>query len=155
MKTSLTILGAGLLALVLTACGGGGDISGSQCGLIDCSTNELTCHYYPAPYDAYRIFYKRTLQEGWEYTAILNIELNGLDDPTGTQIVDQEFLQRVDLYRPPPGEQWPEYDGGKLVIKNAGREEGKTLKGKASFQFINGYFASFAFNCSVEIAQPD
>ena len=59
------------------------------------------------------------------------------------------------LYRPGTGEQWPEFDGGKLIVKSGGLEEGKTLKGKASFQFTNGYFASFAFDCNLEAAIPD
>ncbi len=151
----IAILGASLLALVLSACGGGGGISGSQCGLIDCSYDELTCQIYPPPNDAYKIFYKRTLDEGWEYAAILVVDLIGVDDPASMEIIDQEFAERVLLYRPGSGEQWPEYDGGKLIVKSGGLEEGKTLKGKASFQFTNGYFASFPFNCTLEAAVPD
>lgn len=155
MKLHGAVLGTGLLVLVLAGCGGGGGISGSQCGLIDCSYDELTCQIYAPPNDAYKIFYKRTLDEGWEYAAILVIDLIGVTDPGSMNIVDQEFVDRVLLYRPGTGEQWPDYDGGRLIVKSGGLEEGKTLKGKASFQFNNGYFASFAFNCKLELALPE
>jgi len=155
MMRAVAVLSAGLLALSLGAWGGEGNVGGSQCDLIDCSYDELTCQIYAPPNDAYKIFFKRTLDEGWEYAAILVIDLIGVPDPGSMEIVDQEFVDRVLLYRPGTGEQWPDYDGGKLVIKNGGLEEGKNLKGKASFQFENGYFASFAFNCSLEMALPE
>jgi len=155
MRPLFTLLAAGLLPFWLTACGGGSNVSGSQCDLIDCSYDELTCQIYAPPNDAYKLFYKRTLDEGSEYAAILVIDLIGVADPAKMEVIDQEFVDRVLLYRPGTGQQWPDYDGGKLSIKSGGLEEGKTLKGKASFQFDNGYFASFAFSCTLEAALPD
>jgi hypothetical protein len=136
----------------LPACGDDPNLSGSQCTLLECSYDVLTCQYYPSSHD-YKIYYKRSLDEGFEYTAIIVINTKGLDPVAGTHIEDKaEFIQRVNIYRP-DSEDWPNFSGGELSLDTAGQNTEEVLAGYVSFQFDNGRFLLAKFNCPVETAQ--
>lgn len=153
--TTLTATACALIAATAIGCGGSDSgISGSQCKLIDCSYDELVCHFYEQPEQAdkaYKLFYKRNLKEGGsEYAAILVIDITGLDELSGIEIADTEFAERILLYRPGTGEQWPDFASGRLRLKKGGRAVGETIAGKANFRFENGYLVTIKFDCSLE-----
>ncbi len=153
MTKSTPFLVMTFVAASIFGCGGEDTgITGSQCDRIDCNFDELTCHLYEDPTPAYKIFYKRMFEggEGFEYAAIVVIDLDGLDDYNDLLVEGEDFTNRVLLYRPGVGEQWPEYDDGKLEISKGGNAPGQQLKGKASFRFNNGFFASTYFDCTLE-----
>ncbi len=156
LATTLTATACALIAATAICCGGSDSgISGSQCKLIDCSYDELVCHFYEQPDQAYKLFYKRNLKEGGsEYAAILVIDIAGLDELSGIEIADTDFAERVLLYRPGTGEQWPDFASGRLRLKKGGRAVGETIAGKANFQFENGYLVTIKFDCSLD-APPD
>ena len=144
MKTLITLLIAAALACFGPGCGGDGcKISGSQCELMDCGYDTLTCHKYAAPNDALKIFYERNFDEGTEWTAIMVIDLIGLDQVDGLVLEGEDCTDRVTIYN--ILDQWPDYDDCTLEIKKGGPEVGKQLRGKASFRFNNGYFSTNCF----------
>lgn len=154
MKKSSTIISASILlaSLFISGCGQQDTgITGSECDLIDCSFDELSCMYEDST-PAYKVLYKRVLEDGagFEYAAIVVINLDGLDSYNDLLVEGEDFTNRVFLYRPGVGEQWPEYDDGKLEISEGGNATGQQLSGKASFRFNNGFFASTYFDCTLE-----
>ncbi len=153
MKRLINTLAISAIALAGIGCGEDCGLSGSQCDLIDCSYDALTCHKYATPNDAIKIFYKRTLEEGFEYAAIIVIDLVGVEQVEGLLIEGTEFTDRVSLYRPGTDDQWPGFDDGKLNIKQGGDAVDRSVEGKASFRFTNGYFASACFKCTLEAAE--
>jgi hypothetical protein len=156
MKRLSWFLAAATLAVSGPHCSGDDcGLSGSQCDLIDCGFDELTCQLYAPPNDAYKIFFKRTLDEGFEYAAILVIDLVGIEQPSGLLYEGTDCTDRMLLYRPGTEEQWPDYDDCKLEIHSGGRAAGQSLDAKVSFRFNNGYFASACFNCTLEAADPE
>jgi hypothetical protein len=156
MRMKFPVLLILLAGLGLAACGGDEGISGSQCGLISCGYDRIECEkYFTAEGDAIRINYLRNLEEGTEYTAVIIISIpDGTEQVEGLHI-EEAFVDLVTLYRPPPGEQWPDYETGQCDIKKGGDELGKALEGKCAFLFVNGYNAAFRFKCTMENALPD
>lgn len=140
------LLAAVVLSLTGAGCGAGGDITGSQCELVDCGYSERVCEFYDPPYDGYRLTYSK--QDPGD-VAVLIIDLAGLDDPGDVALSGDDFISRVDLHRTSADQHWPDYDDGSLTISQGGLEEGARLKGKAGFMFENGYVASIKFSCKL------
>ena len=141
-----------LLAGLLLACGGEKELDGSQCDLIDCSFDTLQCRMYEPPNEALMIYYTRTLDDGGqEYTAIVSIDLDGVEQVSGWEFEGTEFNERVRIYRPGSNE-WPEFDGNGCELKS-GDAIGDTLEGKCSFKVDNGRFLTANFNCTLEAAE--
>ena len=141
-----------LLAGLLLACGEDKGITGSQCELVDCSYDTLQCQLYAPPNEAFKIQYERTLDDGGkEYTAIITIDLDGVEQVSGWSIEGEEFNDRVNIYRINDNA-WDEFDGNGCEF-NSGDEAGDTLDGKCSFAFENGRFATAYFNCTLEAAE--
>lgn len=138
------------LGLVGSGCGGGSDITGSQCDLVGCGYSERVCEFYTPPNDAYRLTYSKAAGSG--DVAVLIIDLVDLANPGDVALTGDDFVSRVELYRTSPDEQWPEVADGTLTISRGGFEAGQRLKGKAGFSFDNGYFASFKFSCPLDAA---
>ncbi|MBW2701049.1 MAG: hypothetical protein JRF33_09545 [Deltaproteobacteria bacterium] len=135
--------------------GCGGDkkgLDGSQCELVDCSFDTLECRMYDPPNEALMLYYKRILDEGVsEFSAIISIDLDGVEKVSGWEFEAEEFVERVRIYRPASNE-WPEFDGNGCEIKS-GDAIGDTLDGHCSFKFINGRFLTANFNCTLIAAE--
>ncbi len=135
--------------------GCGGDekgLDGSQCELVDCSFDTLICQLYAPPNEALRIDYKRTLEDGgWEYAAVIIIDLDGVEQISGWEFEGQEFNNRVMIYRI-VDKAWGDFDGNGCEFKS-GNKAGDTLEGKCSFAFDNGRFATANFKCTLEATE--
>lgn len=153
MKRLTWFLALAALTATGPACSDDCGLSGSQCELIECNFDKLTCQLYAPPNDAYKLIFKQTLDEGSIFAAIIVIDLIGIETTSGLTIEGPEFAERVDLYR--IDEDWPAYQDGKLTISEGGRQPGEALDGKASFRFDNGYFVSACFQCTLEAAEPE
>lgn len=156
MKRAISILmTTALLTGLLLACGGDDKgISGSQCDLVDCSYDKLQCQIYAAPNNFLKIIYSRTLENGGsEYTAIITVDLDGVEQISGWEFEGEEFNERVNIYRVTDNA-WGDFDGNGCEFKS-GNAAGDTLDGKCSFRFDNGRFATAKFNCTLESAEPE
>ena len=130
-------------------CGGGdAGLSGSQCSLVDCKYDELICDLYASPNDFLKIYYKRNIEGGSEYTAILTIDLTGIDQVAGLELQNQEFVERVDIFSVGMFDKWPGHHDGSLEIRSE-VQVGQKLDGKASFSFDNGRFLTAQFSCTL------
>lgn len=144
-----------VVALVPANCGEDQKgLYGSQCDIISCSYDTIKCHLYEPPNHAVKIFYQRTLEEGTEYTAIIFCDMENVTKVEGTRFEGDEFLNRCDIYRPPPGEMWPVFIGNFCEFTKGGDEPDKEMKGKCAFAFENGYFMTAEFSCTPEVVQP-
>ncbi len=130
---------------------GCGGICGSVCELVDCSYGQVKCMLYPPPTPAWVINYITMINDiDRTWTAQLAIDLKDLTLADGMLIEGDDFLDRVRLTRPGEGEQWPEYGGKNCSIDSAGDAKDERLAGKCNFQFTNGRFGTFEFDCSLE-----
>jgi len=139
-----------LLISVLQGCGGSGGLSGCQCDSIECNYNEIICHLYPDI--SVKIFYSRKLEGGGvEYPAIIQCDIQGIDELAGTIFEDNEFLERCTLDQTTQ-ETWPEYDGHYCRFDKGGMV-GEKLSGKCAFAFTDGCPMTAAFSCTLQEAE--
>jgi hypothetical protein len=147
-------LWSAMLGLAIGAWGCGEEctrLDGSQCTLISCAFETIRCERYPAPNDAIKVSYLVNLDEGREYTAVLVVDIEGIDPIAGWSFDGDEFHNRVNFYRLGQGA-WPPIDTGKCQFSQGGAV-GSDLEGKCSFRFDNGYNATAGFCCT--LTEPD
>jgi hypothetical protein len=148
--------------IVLVACGEEPGLSGSECDIISCDYQKIVCQRYDTNPPGIIVHYKRILEEGGErWTAKIFIDLQGIESVEGQRFEDDEltseeneFTNRVSLSRPGEDEQWPEFDGKFCEINKGGDVTDKEMSGKCAFSFINGYFLTARFSCTLEAAIP-
>jgi hypothetical protein len=136
--------------------GDGGDngnetgLTGSQCDIMNCSYDIIECDRYPSPNDAIVVNYIRTLDAGQEWTAKIAINLQGISQVEGQRIDGSEFLDRVQLYKPGAGEQWPDFEGDFCEFTHGGDQIGEEMAGTCAFAFTNGYSVTAEFTCILD-----
>lgn len=144
-----------VVALVPANCGEDEKgLYGSQCEIIGCDYDRIECQLYPDPNHAVVVHYLKMLEEGQEWTAKIVIDLDGVTTAEGTRFEDDEFLNRVQLSRPGSMEQWPDFEGNFCEIKEGGDRDGQNMSGKCAFAFVNGYFVTAEFKCTLEEVTP-
>jgi hypothetical protein len=150
LKTAFVIV-ISLSALFFISCGSEcGGICGSECELLDCSYDVIECDLYAAPNHGVIIHYRKLLEGGgYNWTAKIFIDLEGVSQVEGLLLEGQEFMDKVQLSRPGGNENWHEYTGKDCVIDKGGDEAGKEMAGQCNFSFVNGYFATFNFSCDL------
>ena len=148
--------GALLLAsLAVSSCGEDtSPLDGSQCKLMSCAFTSIQCQGFfdkdqGTPKDL-KVIYMNKDDSGTTYTAIISMNVRDLDKVEGTCLTDQEMLDRVTLYRPPPGEPWPDFTGNKCCISKGGDTPDKRFEGKCGFLFDNGRTLTARWSCNLE-----
>jgi hypothetical protein len=137
------------LTVFLPGCGDeSSGLSGSQCKNIDCNYDTLECQLYEPPYHALKLFYLQT-DAGRIYTAIINIDLEGISPVEGAKIEGQDFLDRVTITRTDGG--WPDFRGNFCEIKKGGDQADQKLEGTCAFDFF-GYYLTANFSCTLKLA---
>lgn len=143
----------GGIIVLHASCGeGDGGLYGSQCKLLDCSYDTIKCCLYQPPLYGIKIFYKRIEINGYSDTAIISCDLEGVDKVEGRRFKGQDFLNRCNIYSPPPGDPWPEIGGNFCEFNKGGDEVGRQMSGKCFFAFVNGYSVTAEFSCILESA---
>jgi hypothetical protein len=148
--------------IVLVACGEDPALSGSECDIISCDYDKIVCQRYDTNPPGIIIHYKRVLEEGGErWTAKIFIDLDGIETVEGylfeddeNTLQENEFTNRVTLTRPGEDEQWPDFDGKDCKISKGGDVTDQKMEGECNFAFINGYFLTAKFSCTLEAAIP-
>lgn len=142
-----------VIIVLHASCGEGeGSLYGSQCKLVDCSYDTIKCYLSQLPLHGIKVFYKRTEINEHSDTAIILCDLEGVDKVEGRRFEGQDFLNRCNIYSPPPGDTWPEIGGSFCEFKKGGDEVGGQMSGKCFFTFVNGYSATAEFSCILEAA---
>ena len=141
------------IVVLLASCGeADGGLYGSQCKSIDCSYDTIKCYLYTPPLHGIKISYKRTEINEYSDSAIILCNLEGIDKVEGRRFEGQEFLNRCNIYSPPPGDPWPEFGGNFCEFMKSGDEVGDKMSGKCFFAFVNGYSVTAEFSCMLEAA---
>jgi len=157
-RPPLTLL-AGLLLLGAAACGDEqGTLYGSQCDLISCEVDRTDCLGYfggaATPSNIQVTYWRGSDKNGWEYTAkLVFIDLDQLDPPPelpGHRFEEQELLDHVQFTRPPPGENWPAFEGTYCEIQKGGNAPNSSFGGKCGFIFDNGRTLTAKWSCTME-----
>ena len=146
MKSLITLTG------LLTCLWGCGDdcqgLCGSQCDNMDCSYDHIKCQLSEG--EGIKILYERADGTVLDYAAIVYCDIAGVDKVAGSRFEGDEFLQRCKIERPPHGEAWPEFTGNFCEFTKGGDQAGQAMSGKCSFAFVNGYFATASFSCTLQ-----
>ena len=148
----LTLLaGLALAAVALNGCSGKCGLSGSECDLIECSSDEIKCQLFEDPQHMIIIHYRRIFDGGGlEWAAKIYVDLDGMDKAEGLNVKDQACMDRLSINRPPPGAAWPEVESCKGEINSGGDEIGKEMSGKFSFYFKDGRAVTACYTCTLE-----
>jgi hypothetical protein len=139
-------------ALALDGCGGKCGLSGSECDLLDCGHNDLSCQLYEAPRSV-AVHYRRDLGGGnFEYAAKVIIDLADINLLEGLELEGPPCLDRVSIECPSCPVPWPTATSCKGQISPGDAEIGKELSGKFSFFFDDGRTVTACFRSKLESA---
>ena len=124
---------------------------GSQCEIMDCSFKTIDCDLYPSSQHAIVIHYRTPLETGgFMWTARIFIDTEGVETVEGHKFEGDNFPDMVQLTKPGGGEEWPEFLGNFCKINEGGDTADKKMSGKCAFAFINGYFLTAEFSCTLK-----
>jgi hypothetical protein len=141
-----------VLSAMLTCLWGCADecagLCGSQCDNMDCSYDRIQCQLYDG--EGIKILYERTEGASLDYAAIIYCDIVCIDEEAGNRVEGQAFLECCNIDRPPQGEAWPDFTGNFCDFSSGGFLDGAKMSGKCSFVFVNGYFATASFSCTLE-----
>ncbi|NOZ86996.1 MAG: hypothetical protein GXP49_12180 [Deltaproteobacteria bacterium] len=155
IKRGILVMAVTASAMLIGACGDEtSPLDGSECTLMSCNFTTIKCQGFfdkdqGTPKDL-KVIYLNTDDTGTTYTAVITIDVRNISPVTGATFKGQDMLDRVTLYRPPPGEPWPVFTGNSCHISNGGDKLGGKYQGKCGFFFDNGRTLTARWSCKLE-----